>query len=386
MTASYPGAIRTWSTKLGWRHIVWASHVNDLQTEIDATQRTLGLTPQISRNNPGGLVRDYTTVDERMTAHARGEAVPYFRAQAMNYSPPPGVWAEVPMTTPASIKADPFSLATSAGVRLNSTGLWMIEARTEWQATGYTGANKAARRMRILINGADVGLTHYTDEDARNSFALHNAVTWLEPLAAGTQITVQVMTGVEPPPTPTEPTKPNPGQVWTCPGARWRLIRCWNGERWEHYTGSRDTAISSPTAPSGPRKGRLWIDTSSATAEPKVYTGSAWEPFTGLEDLATDLDAATPPAAPTEGQVWVDSAALADITRTWWDKKWQPVYARNCRDGHGQPVPTPPPTTPTTPNYGLKAHIALRVHQLRCLDHVPPTGAIRSARDAFHAA
>mgnify|MGYP000848079895 CR=1 FL=1 len=197
MTASYPSSIRTWPTRLDWKNILWAAHVNDLQEEVDATQRTLGLTPHISRADPGGLTRDYGTVEARMTAHARGEALPFFRAQAIELVTYPGEWTPVPITAAEAILADPFRMADGSGVRLNAHGLWVIHARTEWQATGYTLLNQARRMLRVLINGSDVGLSDYTGEDARNSFTLHNQVSWQEVLPRGTTITVQVRTDLD---------------------------------------------------------------------------------------------------------------------------------------------------------------------------------------------
>ncbi|WP_157247814.1 hypothetical protein [Nonomuraea typhae] len=53
MAASYPSAFRAWSTKFDYTTIVFAEHVNTLQDELLAVQRTLGTTPQIAASDPG---------------------------------------------------------------------------------------------------------------------------------------------------------------------------------------------------------------------------------------------------------------------------------------------------------------------------------------------
>ncbi|MEV4454367.1 hypothetical protein [Microbispora sp. NPDC049633] len=378
MTASYPGGIRTWTTKLGWRNIVWASHVNDLQTEVDATQRTLGLNPHISRNNPGGLTRNYGTVEQRMTSHARGEDLLYYRGQVKNFVPAPGEWVDVPITVGDAVLSDPFLLSTPAGVRLNSTGMWMIEARTEWQASGYSVVNQARRMLRVLVNGADVGMSHLLYEDARNSFALHNAVTWPEIWPLGTVIRVQVRADIEPSPTTTPPADPLPGKVWCRRRAPWKLLRCWNGAEWEPFTGTQDTTISSPTAPSS-GTGKLWIDTSGDEPVVKVYTSGSWREFTGWSEITTVHDGAAAPTPTQAGQVWVDTMATANLVQAYLEGAWKPLCGRDVEDGGGNPAPVPTPT----PNYGLKVNVSLRLHQMRSLDAVPPTGTVRAPRDVL---
>ncbi|MFD9947241.1 hypothetical protein ACFWYW_24145 [Nonomuraea sp. NPDC059023] len=197
MAATYPGGIRTWTTKLGWRNIVWASHVNELQDEEDATQRILGLNPHQARNNPGGLSRDYGTLARRLTAHARGEDLPFYRGMAKSMKTTPNTWNTVAFEH----RSDPFELADSGpAIKLSTHGLWVLAARAEWRATGYSLQKRAKRRLRILLDDKDVGLSDFTAEDARNSFALHNQVTWQEVLPRGTRVSVQVRTNLDAPP------------------------------------------------------------------------------------------------------------------------------------------------------------------------------------------
>ncbi|MEV4454368.1 hypothetical protein [Microbispora sp. NPDC049633] len=52
--ATYPSAYPVWTTKFDYTTVVYAEHINTLQTElIDGVQRTLGTTPQIARHDPG---------------------------------------------------------------------------------------------------------------------------------------------------------------------------------------------------------------------------------------------------------------------------------------------------------------------------------------------
>jgi hypothetical protein len=84
--ATYPGGIRTWTTKRDFSQTIIESHMNDIQTELVAGETIFGVNPQIATNNPGGLLRDYTTVTNRITSMVRGEHLPYFQAALFDYS------------------------------------------------------------------------------------------------------------------------------------------------------------------------------------------------------------------------------------------------------------------------------------------------------------
>lgn len=197
MTASYPRGIWAPTTKLDWRNILWAAHMNDLQAEIDAIQRTFGLNPHISARDPGGITRNYGTVEERATAHARGLALPFFRGNAASVNLNPNTWITVAFQ-PAS---DPHFLASSDGrsITLSQTGMWVVHARAEYKATGHTLRRRARRKMRILVDDADVGLVDVMQETEKNSFVLHNHVTWQEVWPAGTTLSVQLLTEADVP-------------------------------------------------------------------------------------------------------------------------------------------------------------------------------------------
>lgn len=51
--ALYPGEFPVWTTKFDYTTIVFADHFNMTQNELNALLATVGLTPQIARNDPG---------------------------------------------------------------------------------------------------------------------------------------------------------------------------------------------------------------------------------------------------------------------------------------------------------------------------------------------
>lgn len=53
MSALYPGEFREWTEKFDYITIVFADHFNTVQDELNALLATVGLTPQIARNDPG---------------------------------------------------------------------------------------------------------------------------------------------------------------------------------------------------------------------------------------------------------------------------------------------------------------------------------------------
>lgn len=53
MAAVYPGQFRPWVERLDYTHVVFAEHFNTAQDELMALLRTVGLTPQIAKNDPG---------------------------------------------------------------------------------------------------------------------------------------------------------------------------------------------------------------------------------------------------------------------------------------------------------------------------------------------
>ncbi|MFI6495901.1 hypothetical protein [Nonomuraea typhae] len=171
--------------------------MNDLQDEIGSIQQTFGSNPHVSLSNPGGLSRNYGTVEERATQHARGTDLPFYRGQAASMSITANSWNPVAFTA----MADDHNLASSNGltITLNETGMWLLHARAEYKSTGHTLTGKAQRKLRIELDGADVGLHDFVGEKSANAFALHCHISWPENLPAGTTVSVSVRTDVTAP-------------------------------------------------------------------------------------------------------------------------------------------------------------------------------------------
>lgn len=62
MAATYPGSVRSFTTKVDVTGIVYAAHPNDLQEEVVAIESILGITPSLSTTpNAGGTFTATTT-------------------------------------------------------------------------------------------------------------------------------------------------------------------------------------------------------------------------------------------------------------------------------------------------------------------------------------
>jgi len=62
VAATYPGSVRSFTTKVDVTGIVYAAHPNDLQDEVIAIESILGVTPSLSTTpNAGGTFTATTT-------------------------------------------------------------------------------------------------------------------------------------------------------------------------------------------------------------------------------------------------------------------------------------------------------------------------------------
>jgi len=103
--AYYPKEYRRFTTKRNFTQVIYASHVNDLQEELYATQVILGVNPHIAPRDPGFRVpgwepRNYGTVGDRLQAYLRGEQLPYYEGAIVNYPLTPGNTAVPPPNNP----------------------------------------------------------------------------------------------------------------------------------------------------------------------------------------------------------------------------------------------------------------------------------------------
>lgn len=75
MAAVYPGAIRSFTTKVNNIDIIDAAHPNVLQEEVVAVESTLGVNPQISTSPTTGWISistNFATVAERLANIEKG--------------------------------------------------------------------------------------------------------------------------------------------------------------------------------------------------------------------------------------------------------------------------------------------------------------------------
>lgn len=83
MAAVYPGQFKTFSKKVNFIEDVDASHVNQIQDEISAIERTLGANPHldVGMYAPGRVI-NYGTVSNRIAEVARGTDIPVCSVKA----------------------------------------------------------------------------------------------------------------------------------------------------------------------------------------------------------------------------------------------------------------------------------------------------------------
>lgn len=72
MSATYPAAVRTFSPKQDATMFIMAGHINDLQDEVAAIERTVGTIPTEWDNEGGVLVQLYPSVRARLDAIQNG--------------------------------------------------------------------------------------------------------------------------------------------------------------------------------------------------------------------------------------------------------------------------------------------------------------------------
>ncbi|MFI6512967.1 hypothetical protein ACIBCT_35660 [Streptosporangium sp. NPDC050855] len=169
---------------------MWADHMNRVQEEVEAIQRTLGIVPQRASNNPGGLTPDHGTVAARIQSVARGEHVPFFRGSVREFDVTTNAWQRPTLRA----DEDPFGMSTGTGIRLNESGLWCFTIKADWQTNSDTQRYEAIRSLRLEINGNDIGVRHVLEEGSHNRNALHQHITWTETLAKGTRISMGIRT------------------------------------------------------------------------------------------------------------------------------------------------------------------------------------------------
>jgi hypothetical protein len=150
-----------------------------------------------------------------------------------------GGWQRLPIVG----QDDPFSMGIGDGLRLNQTGLWMINLKVDHTADDDTAIVRARRRARLEINGRDATLQHLVRENADNGNYLLNYVSWIEVLPAGTIITASARVDG------TDLTQSVPVNAYL----RAHLIRCTDADDDGMLAEFPDTIYKPPPPPPPPR-------------------------------------------------------------------------------------------------------------------------------------
>ncbi|MFD9947239.1 MULTISPECIES: hypothetical protein [Nonomuraea] len=132
--------------------------------------------------------RDHATIERRMTFQARGGHLPYARAGIYDMQVPANKWAR----TTLRAFDDPFKLASGDGLVINQDGLWTLTVKVDWSLGHAEVVSSAAQATRVMVNGSDVGLRDYLDDDAYSIKAPINTLTWTDTFRAGTTLNVDI--------------------------------------------------------------------------------------------------------------------------------------------------------------------------------------------------
>lgn len=132
--------------------------------------------------------RDHKTVRDRLQFQQRGYHLPYVRAAAYKEKVPANKW------TRATIGAydDPYKLTSGNGVVLNQDGIWTFIVKTDWSVGHAEVVAGAAQATRFMVNGKDVGLRDYLDDDAYSAGLPINTFTWTDQFRAGSTVNIDV--------------------------------------------------------------------------------------------------------------------------------------------------------------------------------------------------
>jgi hypothetical protein len=132
--------------------------------------------------------KDHKTVRDRLQYQQRGYHLPYVRSASYDEKVPSNKW------TRATIKAydDPYKLTSGSGVVLNQDGLWTFIVKTDWSVGHAEVVSGASQATRFMVNGADVGIRDYLDDDAYSATLPINTLTWTDEFRAGTTINIDV--------------------------------------------------------------------------------------------------------------------------------------------------------------------------------------------------
>lgn len=191
--ATYPPNVRRELDKRDFIDPIWAAHFNIQQNELRATEKTLGVWPQVAEADPADRKPNYVTVANRINKTARAEQMISYVAANTSAEIPPGSWQRVAFGTPI---ADSHDAGYVSGLTIPQTGYWVVTAKADWTADDLSRSKGALRVISIEINGSDVGLRRSLKEDEFTASTPTTKLVWQEALAKGTNISVAVCTDV----------------------------------------------------------------------------------------------------------------------------------------------------------------------------------------------
>lgn len=146
MPSSYPGSVRTWSTKKNITDDVDASHINDLQDEMYSVQNTLGISPHMS------ALGGYTTVAARLAGIEVGTNTPVISGGYSGTITNSGVEQNLSLTSEGFDPLNWFTPGSTWQCPILRDGWYRISCYALFQsATSAGGLNYAA--ITIASNG-----------------------------------------------------------------------------------------------------------------------------------------------------------------------------------------------------------------------------------------
>jgi hypothetical protein len=188
MAAVYPYQYKSFATHRNLVEDIDASHVNNLQDEVAAIQQTLGIAPHqdtklVMKTNK------WASVGARLDSIQRGKGIPacYLNKTSDSYkrtsTSPPKL-----LTWPKPGSAfDPEGLYTSAGIRTNRGGWWMVTGRCKWGPdTAHQGSD---RQIGLYANGHELMTEDLTPIDDGYT---HMHIAWQGWLGANQTITLGI--------------------------------------------------------------------------------------------------------------------------------------------------------------------------------------------------
>lgn len=183
MASTYPGGINVFTVKRNLLDDVDAAHINEIQAEITAVQRSLGVMPHLD-TTLNKRVNSYGTVRSRFEATQRGHHVPIIQLDSTKEGVPNTTTMDINFDAP-NVVFDPFAMFNGIGFTIKRGGYWVISTDIVWPAD-----SQGVRGHWIMDNGIERAGT--TVPATTSSWATRTCVVWQGALASGRKITTRV--------------------------------------------------------------------------------------------------------------------------------------------------------------------------------------------------